>query len=129
MRVLIVDDSAEYRKFLRRILAQENDLILEGEAADGEAGILLAEQLKPDVILMDVHLPGIDGLNATRRIKELLSCTAVIVVSNDEVYRDTAEGFGADAFLSKCSSISEMIAVIRRVQPRKAGCSCTSSNM
>jgi DNA-binding NarL/FixJ family response regulator len=122
MRVLIVDDSDEYRRYLQRILAEQEDLILEEEAADGEAAILLAQQLRPDVILMDIHLPGIDGLNATRRIKEQLARTAVIILSNDEVYRDVAEICGADAFLPKCSSISQILAVIRRVQPSKAVC-------
>jgi DNA-binding NarL/FixJ family response regulator len=71
-------DSNEYRKYFRRILAKQEDLILEAEAADGEAGILLARQLRPDVILMDIHLPGMDGLNATRCVKEKLARTAVI---------------------------------------------------
>lgn len=120
MRVLIVDDSNEYRGYLRRILRQQEGLILEGEAADGEAGILLAEKLMPDVVLMDVHLPGMNGLNATRRIKEQLPQTTIIILSSDEAYRDAAANFGADAFLSKCSSISEMVAAIRRVRPSKA---------
>lgn len=121
MRVLIVDDSDEYRRYLRRILTEQADLILEAEAADGETGILLARQLKPDVVFMDIHLPGIHGLEATRRIKENQARAMIIILSSDEVYRGAAESCGADAFLSKCSSISEILAVIRRVQP-KAGC-------
>jgi len=125
MRVLIVDDSSEYRRYLRRILLEQEGLVLEGEAADGEAGILLAQQLRPDVILMDIHLPGVDGLDATRRIKEDHPArSAVIILSNDETYRDAAAACGADAFLSKCSSISEILSVIRRVrQLAKTGCS------
>jgi DNA-binding NarL/FixJ family response regulator len=115
MRVLIVEDSDEYRRYLRRILLQQEDLILEGEAADGEAGILLAQQLRPDVILMDIHLPGMDGLHATRRIKEHVARTAVVILSDDEAYRDAAADSGADAFLPKCSSISEILAAIRRL--------------
>src|SRR6266478_2375349 len=122
MRILIVDDSNEYRRYLRRILLEQKDLFLEGEAADGEAGILLAQQLRPDVILMDIHLPGIDGLDAARRIKEQLARTAVIILSNDEAYHDAAADCGADSFLSKHSSISEILAAIRRVRPTQAGC-------
>jgi DNA-binding NarL/FixJ family response regulator len=122
VRVLVVDDSSEYRKYLQRALSQQEDLILEGEAADAEAGVLLAQQLKPDVILMDIHLPGMDGLDATRRIKGQLPRTAVIILSSDETCRDAAGGSGADAFLSKSSSISEILAAIRRVQPSKDEC-------
>jgi pilus assembly protein CpaE len=119
VRVLIVDDNNEYRKYLRRVLSAQEDLIVENEAADGEDAILLAQQLKPDVILMDFNLPGIDGLNATRRIKEQLARTAVIILSNDESCRDSAVSFGADAFLSKSSSLSEILAVVRRMEPNK----------
>jgi len=106
--------------YLGRILAEEKDLSLDGEAIDGEAGVLLAQQLRPDVILMDVHLPGINGLEATSRIKEQLVETIVIVLSVDEVYRDAAAKCGADAFLPKFSSISDILALIRRLRPMKA---------
>ena len=120
MRVLIVDDNNEYRRCLREILAEQKDLSLDGEAPDGEAGVLLAQQLRPDIIFMDIHMPGMSGLEATRRVKEHLAGTTVIILSADETYRDSVAECGADAFLSKYSSISEILAVIRRVRPRKA---------
>ena len=120
MRVLIVDDNNEYRRCLREILAEQKDLSLDGEAADGEAGVLLAQQLRPDVIFMDLHMPGIGGLEATRRVKERLAGTTIIILSADETCRNAVATCGADAFLSKYSSISEILTVIRRVRPTKA---------
>jgi DNA-binding NarL/FixJ family response regulator len=120
MRVLIVDDSKEFRSYLGRILAEQRDLILEGEAADGETGVLLARQLVPDVIVMDIDMPGMNGLEATRHIKEHLAGTTVIILSSDDVYGHAAAKCGADAYLPKTTSISEILSVIRRVGMTKA---------
>jgi DNA-binding NarL/FixJ family response regulator len=68
VRVLIVDDQALVRKGLRMILEVEPDLDVVGEAADGEQAVLAARDTRPDVVLMDVRMPGIDGLEATRRL-------------------------------------------------------------
>jgi DNA-binding NarL/FixJ family response regulator len=122
MRVLIVDDNNEYRKLLRRILEEQQDLILVGEAPDGEEGVRLAQQLKPEVILMDIDMPGINGLQATRRIKENLADTTVLLLSalDSEAYRERAVECGADTYLPKTTSIFEILSVIRRVRPKAA---------
>ena len=69
VRVLIVDDHAAMRRSLTQALASEPDLELVGEAADGASAVKLAEELEPDLIIMDVVLPRLNGIEATRRIK------------------------------------------------------------
>ena len=122
MRVLIVDDNNQYRRLLRRILEEQQDLMLVAEGADGEEGVRLAQQLKPDVILMDIDMPGINGLQATRRIKESLPGATVLLLSawDSEAYRQSAADCGADTYLLKTMPISEFLSVLRRVRPTKA---------
>jgi two-component system chemotaxis response regulator CheB len=82
IRVLVVDDSGFMRMALRRIIEAEGDLRVVGEAADGEAAIEQAAKLRPDVIAMDVEMPRLDGLEATRRIMALPDPPAVLMVSH-----------------------------------------------
>ncbi len=119
MRVLIVDDNNEYRNLLRRILEEQRDLMLVAEAADGEEGVRLAQQLKPDVVLMDIDMPGTNGLQATRRIKESLAGATVLLLSawDSDAYRQGAADCGADAYLLKTMPISEFLSVLRRARP------------
>jgi two-component system chemotaxis response regulator CheB len=81
MRILIVDDSPLFRRMLRQILAQEPGFQVVGEAADGEQGVSLACQLKPDVITMDVEMPGLDGIAATRQIMQCCP-TPILMLSS-----------------------------------------------
>ena len=87
-----------------------------GEAADGEEVVRLAQQLKPEVVLMDIDLQGTDAFEATRRIKTSLPARKVIMLSvlEGEAYRKAAAKYGADVFLLKTAEISEISSAVRR---------------
>ncbi len=109
MKVLLADKSPAFRAFMRQVLDVERDLKVVGEAADAEEVVRLTQQLKPDVVLIDIDLPGLDGLEATRRVKAWLPATKVIMLSvvDGEIYRNTAAKHGADGFLPKGAPVSE----------------------
>ncbi|MGA9161325.1 MAG: response regulator transcription factor [Actinomycetota bacterium] len=102
VRVLLVDDDAENRRLLRRLL-EAWDLDVVGEAADGMAGVELAGKLLPDVVLMDVRMPIMDGIEATKIITGALPRTRVVLLTDlhDRCLRRRAEEHGASAYLSK----------------------------
>ena len=115
VKVLIAEHDAAYRSFMRRSLEREIDLVLVAEAADGEQAVQLAQQLKPDVVVMDIDLLGVDGLEATRRITTELPRTKVIVLGalNGE-NRNLAARLDAEAFLAKSAPIPELLSAIRQ---------------
>lgn len=116
-RILIVDDRAQVRESLRTILELTNDFEIVGEACNGLEAIRAAEQLKPEVVLMDLEMPVLGGLEATRRIKEQHSEIGVVILTihgSDEV-REQAAGAGSDAFVEKEAPTEDLIAVIREV--------------
>ena len=122
MKVLLADGSPAFRTFIRQILEVAWDVNVAGQASDAEEVVRLAQQLKPDVVLMDIDLPGLDGLEATRRIKASLPGTKVIMLSavDGETYRNTAAKHGADGFLPKSAPLSEILSVIRHGGSAKA---------
>lgn len=104
-RVLLVDDDIRERGLLAELL-QDEGLDIVGEAGDGEAGVALAETLAPDVVLMDLRMPVMNGFEATRRIKVALPNTQVIILTAYEgrLPERSAEDVGAYAYLVKgCS--------------------------
>jgi PAS domain S-box-containing protein len=114
-RVLIVDDHALVREGLALQIRQQPDLEIVGEAADGETAVQLAERLLPDVITMDLSLPGIDGIEAARRIHAALPATRIIGLSMFEEPRQAAamRDAGAVAYLSKTASVEALLEAIR----------------
>jgi signal transduction histidine kinase len=102
-RVLLVDDHAMVRQGLRAILDHYPDLLIVGEAADGREAVSIATKRAPDVIIMDINMPRMDGIEATKRIKQEHPGTVIIAVSvNDTPHlRDSMQKAGASAFVSK----------------------------
>ena len=102
-RVLAVDDDAGFLALLCEVVDASTELELVGEADCGERAVLAAEELRPDVVLMDVRMPRLDGIAAATRIKASLPSTLVVLVSvtHPDDLRNEAGGCGASAILSK----------------------------
>jgi DNA-binding NarL/FixJ family response regulator len=117
LRIVIADDQALVRGGFRMILDARDDLEVVGEAADGAQAVSLAEELRPDIVLMDVRMPGVDGLEATRQIVASGSAARVIVLTTYEVDDSifAALRAGASAFLLKDARPAELVEAIRVV--------------
>jgi len=113
-RVLIVDDAAPVRRDLRTVLTLSSELEIVGEAADGLEAIRLTESLQPDVVLMDLEMPGMDGYEATREIKSCNpSCKVIALTVHDyESARAEAHRSGVDAFLVKGAPVEHIVQTI-----------------
>jgi DNA-binding NarL/FixJ family response regulator len=124
IRVLIADDQDLVRLGLRTLLDSEDDTEVVGEAADGLAAVEVARRTRPDVVLMDVRMPGIDGIEATRRIAadSALEQTRVIVLTTFELdeYVFDALRYGASGFLIKDTKPAELLRAVRLVAAGEA---------
>jgi two-component system, NarL family, invasion response regulator UvrY len=103
VRVLIVDDQAPFREVARTVVELTDGFEVAGEAEDGEAAVAAARELRPELVLMDVNLPGIDGLEATRRILRDTGDVVVLMLSTYEAdeYAPQAAEAGAAAYIPK----------------------------
>ena len=117
IRVLVVDDHAVVRAGLRRILDAEDDVETVGEAPDGERAVFEAMQLQPDVVLMDVVMPGKSGIDATRAVLQAVPATKVLVLSMQDDPRYVREAFdaGASGYVMKEAADDEVVDAIRAV--------------
>ncbi|MEW2010150.1 MULTISPECIES: response regulator transcription factor [Microbacterium] len=117
IRLLIADDQALVRGALGALLDLEPDLEVQGLAADGAEALRLAEELQPDVCLMDIQMPGVDGVEATKRIRAASPQTRVLVVTTfaRPGYLRAALDAGASGFVVKDTPAEELAAAVRRV--------------
>jgi DNA-binding NarL/FixJ family response regulator len=103
IRIIVVDNRASNRRGLKALLAFEPRIVIIGEAADGEAAVQLVGKDQPDMVLMDVHMPVMDGFNATRKIKSTWPDVRVVLYSVYPGYEEEATLAGADGFMLKGS--------------------------
>jgi pilus assembly protein CpaE len=117
IRILIADDVAETRENVQRLLLFEEDLEVVGLTGDGERAVAMAEELRPDIILMDINMPGLDGIAATELLSLRLPETAVVIMSvqGEQEYLRQAMIAGAREYLVKPFSSDELVATLRRV--------------
>ncbi|MET9404798.1 response regulator transcription factor [Streptomyces sp. NPDC002935] len=121
VRVVLADDQQLIRTALRMVIADIEDMEVVGEAANGEEAVALAGQLRPDVVVMDIRMPGMDGIEATRRITAAAagpsseSRIVVLTTFDDDDYVYGALRAGASGFLVKDMGLDDIIAAIRVV--------------
>jgi len=116
--VLIVEDHTLVREGLRMMLKLEPDMEVVGEARDGREALALAMELRPDVLLMDIAMPGLNGLEATRQLVKMLPGARIIILSAhcDDAYVRSAVDSGAAGFLLKQDSTDDVCRAIREVR-------------
>jgi two-component system, NarL family, response regulator LiaR len=117
-RIFIADDHAMLREGMRNLLEKEKDFELVGEAADGEEAVRLAGKLKPDIVIMDIVMPKLNGVEATRQIKQLSPSTALLILTaySDIRYIIGLLEAGACGYLLKNSPGKDVIRAIRAVR-------------
>ena len=122
IRILLADDHTILRDGIRALLADEPNMILVGEAEDGRSAVKLACELRPDVVIMDIAMPLLNGLEATRQIKRELPGTEVLILSmhdNEEYIRQVLAA-GAMGYILKDAAARELINAIKTVQRGEA---------
>jgi DNA-binding NarL/FixJ family response regulator len=117
IRVLLVDDEAMIRVGLRMVLTVEPDLEVVGEACDGAVASTMAAQLRPDIVLMDIRMPHVDGIEGARRVLEASPESRVIVLTTfgEDEYVEGALRAGASGFLLKVSPPEQLVTAVRTV--------------
>jgi len=116
--VVIADDHALLREALHRTLDGERDMEVVAEAGDGEEAVRLASELKPDVVVMDIVMPKLNGIEATRKIKETAASTAILILTayDDEEYVLGLLDAGAAGYLLKSARGRDLVDAIRTIQ-------------
>ncbi len=131
VRILLADDHTLIRQGLRLLLEREPAFEVVGEAADGRQAVALADQLRPDVLILDLAMPNLNGIEAARQVTAHTPAPAIVVLSMhaDESYLLQALKAGARAYLLKDSADSDLIAAVRAVSDGKGFFSPAISRM
>lgn len=117
IRIVLVDDHALMRTGLRMILQQQADIQIVGEAEDGEGGLALIKRLQPDVALVDVHMPGVSGVEVTERVRRAKLTTRIVILTmaGDAPFPQRLLQAGASGYLTKGCPAEELLKAVRRV--------------
>jgi DNA-binding NarL/FixJ family response regulator len=117
IRILLIDDHAVLRAGLANLLALERDLVVVGEADNGEAGVKLLQRCQPHVAIIDVSMTGMDGVETSKKIRRLAPDVRIMMLTSSESAADAARSIdaGASAYLTKRVAHDEIVSVIRRV--------------
>jgi DNA-binding NarL/FixJ family response regulator len=114
-KVFIVDDDPEFRRFLREFLSDQPGLEIVGEAADGKQALEKVKKIKPDLVLLDIRMPGMDGFSASRLIKRIMPDLQIIIMTifDDLEYQDSVKKSGSDGYVVKSNLVKDLMPAIR----------------
>jgi len=117
VKTLIADDDARFRQRVKELLASEPDLEIIGEATDGYDVVCKARELQPDLVLMDVRMPQMSGLDAARQLKAEMPQLKIIILTLYELeeYQEAAKASGVDRFIVKQSMLDDLMPAIRSI--------------
>jgi DNA-binding NarL/FixJ family response regulator len=121
-RVLVVDDAANLRELLTLLLDTEDDFEVIGTASDGEQALVVAESLMPDIVLLDLAMPVMDGMQALPKLRHMLPKAIIVIFSGFEQAALVGEAMaaGADAYLEKGASVTQLVDLLRDLRGAKA---------
>ena len=117
VKIMAVDDNRRFREMLKQLLQREPEVKVVAEACNGEEAVQLATELKPDLVLMDISMPRVNGLAATKEIKNARSETKVIILSihKEQAYFTAAKEAGSDGYVVKGDLATALLPTIRQV--------------
>jgi DNA-binding NarL/FixJ family response regulator len=120
LRILLADDHVTVREGLKMLIESQGDMTVVSEASDGRAAVEQARTLRPDVVVMDISMPGMNGLVATRTLKEMQPDSVIVILTRhgDDAYLQELLRAGADGYVLKQSAASELLQAIRATAAR-----------